>query len=89
MRALESYYSLGVAEGDKLVGPDARVSLGVVDQTGVAVGLMRLAVNALDVTGAAAIATWVHSELVFATRTANRRVCKKDHFYRTGSKVAS
>lgn len=74
MRAFEAYYSLGVAEGDELVGPDARVSLGVVDQTRIAVGLMRLAVDALDVTGAAAIATRVHSELVFATRTANRRV---------------
>lgn len=77
VRALEAYYSLGVAEGDELVGPDARVSLGVVDQTRVAVGLMRLAVDALDVTGAATIATRVHSELVFAAGTADRRVCKK------------
>lgn len=74
VRTLEAYHSLGVAEGDELVGPDARVGLGVVDQTRVTMGLMRLAVDALDVTDAAAIAVRIHAELVFATRTADRRV---------------
>ena len=74
MRTLEAHYRLGVAEGDELVGPDARVSLGVVDQTRVAVGLMLLAVDALDVTGATAVTVRVHAELILATRTADRRV---------------
>lgn len=78
MRTLEAHYRLGVAEGDELVGPDARVSLGVVDQTWVAMGLMLLAVDALDVTGATAVTVRVHAELILATRTADRRVCKKE-----------
>lgn len=78
MRTLEAYYSLGVAKGDELVGPDARVSLRVVDQTRIALGRMRFAVDALDVTSTAAVAVRVHAELVLAAWTANRRICKKD-----------
>lgn len=78
MRTFETYYSLGVAEGDELVGPDARMSLRVVDQTRVALGRMRFAVDAFDVISAAAVTIWVHAELVLATRTANWRICKKD-----------
>lgn len=74
VRALESHYSLGVAEGDELVRPDARVGLGVVDQTRVAVSLKRITVDTFDVTGAATVALRVHTELVFATRAANRRI---------------
>lgn len=71
MRALEAHYGLGVAEGDEFVGPDARVGLGVVDQTRIAVGLMRLAVDALHVGGAAAVALRVHTELVLAAGAAD------------------
>lgn len=74
VRALEAHYGLGVAEGDEFVGPDTCVSLGVVYQTGIAVGLMRLAVNALHISGAAAVAVRVHAELIFATGAANRCV---------------
>lgn len=74
VRALESHYSLGVAEGDELVRPDARVGLGVVDQARVAVSLMRVSVDTLDVTGAATVAFRVHTELVLAARAADRSV---------------
>lgn len=77
VRALESHYSLGVAEGDELVRPDARVGLGVVDQARVAVCLKRITVDTLDVTGAATVTLWVHTELVLAARAADRRVCKE------------
>lgn len=77
VRALESHYVLRVAEGDELVRPDARVSLGVVDQARVAVSLMRIAVDTFDVTGTATVALGVHTELVLAARAADRRVCKE------------
>lgn len=81
VRALESHYSLGVAEGDELVRPDARVGLVVVDQARVARSLMRITVDTFNVIGAATVAVWVHTELVFAARAADRRVCKKGGFY--------
>lgn len=71
MRALEAHYGFGVADGDEFVGPNARVGLGVVNQAGIAVGLMRLAVDALDVSGAAAVAVRVHAELVLAAGAAD------------------
>lgn len=77
VRALESHYSLGVAEGDELVRPDARVGLGVVDQARVAVSLMRLTVDTLDIIGAAAVAFRIHTELVLAARAADRSICKE------------
>lgn len=77
VRALETHYGLRVAQGDKFVRPDAGVGLGVVDQTGIAMSLMRLAVNAFDVSGAATVALRIHTELILAARAADRRVCKK------------
>lgn len=77
VRALEAYYRFRVAQGDELVRPDARVGLGVVGETGIAVGLMRLAVDALDVTGAASVTVRIHAELILAARAADGRVCKK------------
>jgi len=74
VRALESHYRLGVAEGDEFVRPDARVGLGVVDQARVAVSLLRLTVDTLDVIGAATVALGVHTKLVLAARAADRRV---------------
>lgn len=76
VRTLESHYSLGVAVGDELVRPDARVSLGVVDQARVAVSLMWITVDTLDVTGTATVAFRIHTELVLAAWAANRCVCK-------------
>lgn len=76
MWTFKAYYSLRVAEGDELVRPDARVSLGIVDQTWVAGGLMWFAINAFDITGATAVAVRIHTELILATWTTNRRICK-------------
>lgn len=78
MRALESNYGFGVAEGDKLVGPDARMRLSVVNQTGVTVRPMLFTVDAFDVRGAAAVAIGIHAELILAARAADRRPCEKD-----------
>lgn len=78
VRALEADYGFRVAVREHLVGPDARVGLGIVDQTGIAVCLMRITVDALDVRGAATVAVRVHAELVLASRAANRRPCEKD-----------
>lgn len=74
MWTFKAYYSLRVAEGDELVRPDARVSLGIVDQTWVAGGLMWFAINAFDITGATAVAVRIHTELILATWTTNRRI---------------
>jgi len=74
VRTLESHYSLGVAVGDELVRPDARVSLGIVDQARVAVSLMWITVDTLDVTGTATVAFRIHTELVLAAWAADRRV---------------
>lgn len=76
VRALESHYSFGVAERDELVRPDARVGLGVINQTRIAMSLKRITVNTLDVTGAATVALRIHTELILAAWTANRRICK-------------
>lgn len=73
VRALEADYGFRIAVREHLVGPDARVGLGIVDQTGIAVCLMRITVDALDVRGAATVAVRVHAELVLASRAANRR----------------
>lgn len=86
VRAFESHYSLGVTEGDEFVRPDARVGLGVVDQARVAVSLMRIAMDTLDVIGTATVALRVHTELVLAAWAADRRICKEgrlflDRFY--------
>ena len=78
MRALESYYSFGVAEGDEFVRPDARVGLGIVDQARIAVSLKRITVDTFDVSGAATVALRVHTELVLAAWTTNRRICKEE-----------
>lgn len=77
VRALESHYSLGVAEGDELVRPDACMALGVIGQARIAVSLKRITVDTFGVTGATAVAFCVYTELVFAARAADRRVCKK------------
>lgn len=76
VRALEAHYGLGITKWYHLVRPDARVRLGVVDQARIAMGLMRIAVDALDVAAAATVAVRIHAELVLATWTADRRVCK-------------
>lgn len=77
VRALESHYSLGVAEGDEFVRPDTRVGLSIVGQASVAGSLMRVTVDTLDVTGAATVAVWIHTELILAAWAADRRVCKE------------
>jgi len=77
VRALESHYRLGVAEGDELVRPDACAGLAVVDQARVAVSLKRITVDTLDVSGAATVALRIDTELVLAARAADRRVCRE------------
>jgi len=78
VRAFKTDNTFRVAIWDKFVRPDARVSLGIVDQTGVAMRLMRVTMDALDVWGAATVAIWIHTELVLAARAADRRPCEKD-----------
>lgn len=91
MRTLEAYYRLRIAQGDEFVRPDACVGFGIVDETGIAVCLMRLTVDAFDVTGAASVTIRVHTELIFAARAADRRICNKkiiDMSFRNGLNVS-
>lgn len=72
MRALEADYRLRVAVGQQLIGPDARVTLRIIGQTGVAVLFVRMSVSALDISRAAGVAIGVETELILAGGTAER-----------------
>lgn len=74
VRALEAYYRFRIAQGNEFVRPDARVGFVIVDEAGVTVGPMWLAVDTLDVSGAARVTIRIHAELILAARAADRRV---------------
>jgi len=78
VRAFETDYGFRIAIRDELVRPDARVSLSIVNQTRIAMCLMWVTVDALDVRSAATVAIRIHTELVLAARAADRRPCEKD-----------
>lgn len=72
LRALESNNGLWAALIWRLVGPLAAVDGVIVDESGVAMFLVRLTVGALDVRGGARVAVGVDSELVLAGRSGQR-----------------
>lgn len=72
VRTLEADYFLRVAVGQQLIGPDAIVTLRVVNQSCVAMIFVGMAMGASDIGGAAGIARRVKAELIFASRTADR-----------------
>lgn len=72
LRALESNNGLWAALIWRLVRPLAAVDGMVVDESGVAMFLVRLTVGALDVRGGARVAVGVDSELVLAGRSGQR-----------------
>lgn len=71
VRTLEADYFLRIAVGQQLIGPDAIVTLRVVDQSRIAVILVGMAMGASDIGGAAGVARRVKAELIFASRTAD------------------
>lgn len=72
LRALESNNGLWAALIWRLVRPLAAVDGMVVDESGVAMFLVRLTVGALNVRGGARVAVGVDSELVLAGRSGQR-----------------
>lgn len=72
LRALESNNGLWAALIWRLVRPLAAVDGMVVDESGVAMFLVRLTVGALDVRGGARVAVGVDSELILAGRSGQR-----------------
>lgn len=71
-RALESNNGLWAAVIWRLVGPLAAVDAMIVDESGVAMFLVRFTVGALDVRGGARVAVGVDSKLVLAGRSGQR-----------------
>lgn len=72
VRTFEADYFLRVAVGQQLIGPDATVTLRVVNQSCVAMILIGMAMGTSDVGGAAGVARRVKAELILASRTADR-----------------